>query len=143
MLSAERSHSLGDSSAGSVIRAYAKSRSSIRTSTANNVLIIREQSCPVHIAGNARRLAMSLMQCRRWLISRVVCSVSMSTSRGLRSLIELRLTGSAPFLQLSQEFVRRHKERVLLEDSTDYDHRMRSHNINKDVSAERIFCSSL
>src|SRR5262245_9421657 len=42
MLFADRIHSLGDSSPGSVIRAYAKSRSSIRISTANSVFITRE-----------------------------------------------------------------------------------------------------
>src|SRR6516165_1777289 len=72
MPSADRSHSRRDSFAGSVIRAYAKSRSSILIRTADSVLITRERSCPVHIAGNARSLTKSLKQRRRRLVSCVV-----------------------------------------------------------------------
>src|SRR5215510_4498496 len=121
MLSADRIHSFGDSSAGSAVRAYTKSRSSIRISTANSVLITREQSCPVHIAGSARRLARSLMQRRRRLISCVVCSVSMFTSLAYDLRPKCSASGFGPFPQVSQEFVGRHKKRILLEDSTNVD----------------------
>src|SRR5262245_43507070 len=136
MLSADRIHSFGDSSAGSAVRAYTKSRSSIRINTANSVLITREQSCPVHIAGSARRLARSLMQRRRRLISCVVCSVSMFTSPAYDLRPRMRLTRSTPFPQLSQEFVGRHKERILMKDSTDDDHRMSPHNVNNEICAK-------
>src|SRR5262245_54257105 len=136
MLSADRIHSFGDSSAGSAVRAYTKSRSSIRINTANSVLITREQPCPVHIAGSASRLARSLMQRRRRLISCVVCSVSMFTLSGLRSSTEDALTSSAPFPQLSQEFVRRHKKRILLEDAADDYQRMGPHDINNNISSK-------
>src|SRR5215471_14946997 len=136
MLSADRIQSLGDSSAGSAVRAYTKSRSSIRISTANSVLITREQPCPVHIAGSARRLVRSLMQRRRRLISCVVCSVSMFTSLAYDLRARMRLTGSAPFLQLSQEFVGSHKKRILLENAADDYQRMGPHDINYNISSE-------
>src|SRR5262245_64581758 len=136
MLSADRIHSFGDSSAGSAVRAYTKSRSSIRINTANSVLITREQSCPVHIAGSARRLARSLMQRRRRLISCVVCSVSMFTSPAYDLRPRMRLTRSTPFPQLSQEFVGRHKERILLEDAADDYQRMGPHDINNNISSK-------
>src|SRR5215468_5666601 len=136
MLSADRIHSFGDSSAGSAVRAYTKSRSSIRISTANSVLITREQPCPVHIAGSARRLVRSLMQRRRRLISCVVCSVSMFTSLAYDLRQRMRLTGSAPFPQLSQEFVGRHKERILVNDAADDDQWMGTHDIDNDIPSE-------
>src|SRR5215475_3294245 len=120
MLSADRIHSFGDLSAGSAVRAYTKSRSSIRINTANSVLITREQSCPVHIAGSARRLARSLMQRRRRLISCVVCSVSMLTSLAYDLRPRMRLTRSAVPAALAR--IRRETQRtVFLEDSTNVD----------------------
>src|SRR5215813_15079403 len=122
MLSPDRIHSFGDSSAGSAVRAYTKSRSSIRISTANSVLITREQPCPVHIAGSARRLVRSLMQRRRRLISCVVCSVSTLTSYvGLRSSSKMqRIRVRAVPAALAR--IRREAQRkVLLEDSTNVD----------------------
>src|SRR5215813_7776575 len=133
MLSADPIQSIGDSSAGSAVRAYTKSRSSIRINTANSVLISREQPCPVHIAGSARRLARSLMQRRRRLISCVVCSVSMFTSLAYDLRPKCSASGFGPFPQISQEFVGRHKNGFVLEDATDHNQRMRSHDILNSV----------
>jgi len=46
------------------------------------------------------------------------------------------LAHPAAFSQLSQEYLGRHKERVLLQDSTDYDLGMRAHDVHNDVSAK-------
>ena len=40
------------------------------------------------------------------------------------------------FAQLPQELIRRNKERVLLEDAANDDHRMGPHNIHHDISAK-------
>src|SRR2546427_4503551 len=50
--------------------------------------------------------------------------------RGRRSL------SSSPFAKLSQELLRRYKERILLEDAADDDHRMRPHDVNHRVSSK-------
>src|ERR1700730_1940970 len=50
--------------------------------------------------------------------------------RGRRSL------SGSPFAKLSQKLLRRYKERILLEDAADDDHRMRPHNVNHRVSSK-------
>ena len=47
---------------------------------ASSVVVTREESCPVQIAGSPRMLARSLTQRRRRLISCAVCSVVTLTS---------------------------------------------------------------
>jgi hypothetical protein len=124
-----------------VIRAYANSISSIRISTAISVLITREQPCPVHIAGNARILARSLMQRRRRLISYGVSSVSILTSLAneLRTKMRLNEIHAVP---AALARILREAERTAFPgglDSTDDDHRMSSHYINNNIPAELCY----
>lgn len=42
----------------------------------------------------------------------------------------------AAFAQLPQELIRRNKERVLLENAANDDHRMSPHNVNNDIPAK-------
>jgi hypothetical protein len=43
---------------------------------------------------------------------------------------------AAAFTKLTQKFLGRHKERILLEDAADDDHRMRAHDVNHDFSSK-------
>jgi hypothetical protein len=52
-------------------------------------------------------------------------------------------TESAAFLQFSQEFVGRHKERILLNDAADDGQRMGPHDVDNDIPAKlcEIVCA--
>ena len=46
--------------------------------------------------------------------------------------------------QFLQEFIRRHEERVLLQDAPDDDHRVRAHDVHDDLCSklEQVVCSA-
>src|SRR5580704_5987498 len=101
--------------------------------TSGKVLAIWDGFPPLQTAGRAATLTRSLMQRRRRMISSAGCTVGppmLDRRRGWHRL------GGSPFAELTEKFLRRYKERILQENGSDHNHRMRPHDINHRPSAK-------
>ena len=125
--------SMPDVSPASMRYPHSTRRAETRTST--TPFAIASGSRPTHAAGIVHNASRSRIARRSTMASRTSASVpGRSSSSGMSGFCfdPVRTT----FPQLKQKFVGWNKERVGLENATDYDHGMRSHDVHHDAGAK-------